>query len=294
MSPHRRDQAVDAQTTGRSAGTHWLHGAVLHGIVLHCEAMIARPPPLWTRHGDGVRRLHRERSPIGDSDPRPDGYRPTSPTPSSTATAATTRLAATTSRPRPCHDPAPANPPTPLRASSGWAPRSWLTPASPDSRGTCRGHRQPDVARRRSTAHRCHCRTRRHRTGSSLCPRARHRRLPGRRRVAPGLDRRGNRRADREPLWQHRQPTPAQFRDLDVVIFDLQDVGSRPTPTSRRWVWPCRRQRVRRSSSSVLDRPNPAGGERVSGFVLEPGRPRSSACTPCRTCTGSPSASWRR
>jgi uncharacterized protein YbbC (DUF1343 family) len=66
-----------------------------------------------------------------------------------------------------------------------------------------------------------------------------------------------------------RQPTPAMFRGLDVLVSDLQDVGSRYYT----FVWTlalameaCARAGVK---VVVLDRPNPLGGRRMEGNVLD-------------------------
>jgi uncharacterized protein YbbC (DUF1343 family) len=68
-----------------------------------------------------------------------------------------------------------------------------------------------------------------------------------------------------------RKPTPEMFDGLDVVLFDLQDVGVRVYT----FVWTmclameaCREAGVR---FVVLDRPNPIGGELREGPVLKSG-----------------------
>lgn len=68
-----------------------------------------------------------------------------------------------------------------------------------------------------------------------------------------------------------RQPTPEMLAGLDVVLFDLQDVGVRVYT----FVWTmalameaCARAGVR---FVVLDRPNPVGGVLMEGPVLRPG-----------------------
>lgn len=66
-----------------------------------------------------------------------------------------------------------------------------------------------------------------------------------------------------------RKPTPEMLENVDLLIFDMQDVGARfytyiatlgllleAAATERIPVW-------------ILDRPNPAGGNYVSGWVLE-------------------------
>jgi uncharacterized protein YbbC (DUF1343 family) len=67
-----------------------------------------------------------------------------------------------------------------------------------------------------------------------------------------------------------REPTPAMLEGLDVLVIDLQDVGSRYYT----FVWTmalamraCARAGV---EVVVLDRPNPLGGEVVEGNVPDP------------------------
>jgi uncharacterized protein YbbC (DUF1343 family) len=67
-----------------------------------------------------------------------------------------------------------------------------------------------------------------------------------------------------------RQPTQEQLSGLDVLVFDIQDIGSRfYTYISTMGL---SMQAAARAGVDfvVLDRPNPLGGEYVSGFVLEP------------------------
>jgi uncharacterized protein YbbC (DUF1343 family) len=67
-----------------------------------------------------------------------------------------------------------------------------------------------------------------------------------------------------------RQPTQEQLRGLDVLVFDIQDIGSRfYTYISTMGL---SMQAAARAGVEfvVLDRPNPLGGGYVSGFVLEP------------------------
>jgi len=67
-----------------------------------------------------------------------------------------------------------------------------------------------------------------------------------------------------------RKPTPEMLRGLEVVVFDLQDVGVRVYT----FVWTmvlamqaCKEAGIR---FVVLDRPNPLGGEVCEGAVLDP------------------------
>ena len=66
-----------------------------------------------------------------------------------------------------------------------------------------------------------------------------------------------------------RVPTSAMLRDLDAVVFDLQDVGSRYYTfiyTMLHVMEACAREKKR---VVVLDRPNPLGGEEVDGNLLD-------------------------
>ncbi len=67
-----------------------------------------------------------------------------------------------------------------------------------------------------------------------------------------------------------RRPTPAMLKDLDALVYDLQDTGFRPytyISTLGLAMDACGAAGVR---FVVLDRPNPLGGHRVEGPVLEP------------------------
>jgi len=68
---------------------------------------------------------------------------------------------------------------------------------------------------------------------------------------------------------EHRKPTPAMLADLDVLVVDLQDVGARYYT----FIWTlllcmeaCADAGV---AITVLDRPNPLGGLRTGGTVLD-------------------------
>ena len=67
-----------------------------------------------------------------------------------------------------------------------------------------------------------------------------------------------------------RVPTPAMLRDLDALVVDLQDVGSRYYTfvwTTALAMQACARARV---PVVILDRPNPLGGELTEGNVADP------------------------
>lgn len=68
---------------------------------------------------------------------------------------------------------------------------------------------------------------------------------------------------------EHREPTPEMLRDIELLVVDLQDVGSRYYT----FIWSMALSMKACESLSipvlVLDRPNPIGGA-VEGTVLQP------------------------
>ncbi len=66
-------------------------------------------------------------------------------------------------------------------------------------------------------------------------------------------------------------PTPAMLDDLDVVVFDVQDVGSRYYTFVWTMVLAMRACARAGKSVVVLDRPNPIGGALVEGGEIAPG-----------------------
>ncbi|MBI5280826.1 MAG: DUF1343 domain-containing protein [Candidatus Solibacter usitatus] len=69
---------------------------------------------------------------------------------------------------------------------------------------------------------------------------------------------------------EHREPTAAMLRDLDVLFCDLTDVGTRAYTFVWTMALAMRACARRRNRFVVLDRPNPIGGVQVEGNVLEP------------------------
>ena len=69
---------------------------------------------------------------------------------------------------------------------------------------------------------------------------------------------------------EHREPTPAMLHGIDVLVFDIQDVGT------RFYTYPYTLAGVMRAAKKagipvvVADRPDPLGGVQVEGPVLEP------------------------
>jgi len=68
-----------------------------------------------------------------------------------------------------------------------------------------------------------------------------------------------------------REPSPEMLDLVDVLLIDLQDVGTR-VYTFSSTLLACLRAAARASKKVlVLDRPNPLGGERIEGNLLKPG-----------------------
>ena len=67
-----------------------------------------------------------------------------------------------------------------------------------------------------------------------------------------------------------KKPTPDMLRGVDLLIFDIQDVGVRSYTYISTMGLAMQAAADARIPFVVLDRPNPIGGEDVSGFVLEP------------------------
>ncbi len=67
-----------------------------------------------------------------------------------------------------------------------------------------------------------------------------------------------------------RKPTPAMMDGLDVLVFDIQDVGARFYTYISTMALAMQAAADAGIEFVVLDRPNPLGGEYVSGFMLEP------------------------
>ena len=69
----------------------------------------------------------------------------------------------------------------------------------------------------------------------------------------------------------HRKPSPEMLEGLDIVVYDIQDVGSRSytfISTLGLVMRACAEQGI---EVMVLDRPNPLGGNKVEGCLVEDG-----------------------
>jgi uncharacterized protein YbbC (DUF1343 family) len=65
-------------------------------------------------------------------------------------------------------------------------------------------------------------------------------------------------------------PTPEMLRDVDVLIYDLQEVGGRTWTYASTMVLAMEAAKKKGIPFVVLDRPNPIGGEIVEGALLDP------------------------
>lgn len=69
---------------------------------------------------------------------------------------------------------------------------------------------------------------------------------------------------------QTKKPTPFMLEDIDVLLFDIQDVGVRYYTYIYTMAYAMEAARENEIPFVVLDRPNPLGGKVVEGPVLEP------------------------
>ena len=69
-----------------------------------------------------------------------------------------------------------------------------------------------------------------------------------------------------------KKPTKRMLRNVDVLIFDIQDIGARFYTYISTMGLAMQAAAEAKIPFIVLDRPNPLGGNYISGFVLEPAR----------------------
>lgn len=69
---------------------------------------------------------------------------------------------------------------------------------------------------------------------------------------------------------QTRKPTPEMLENVDVLVFDIQDVGTRFYTYIYTMALAMEAAEENNIPFIVLDRPNPLSGEKVEGPVLEP------------------------
>jgi uncharacterized protein YbbC (DUF1343 family)/CubicO group peptidase (beta-lactamase class C family) len=69
-----------------------------------------------------------------------------------------------------------------------------------------------------------------------------------------------------------RRPSPEQLKGVDVLVFDIQDVGARFYTYTTTMAYAMEAAAEQKIDFIVLDRPNPIGGKRVEGPVLDKDR----------------------
>jgi uncharacterized protein YbbC (DUF1343 family) len=71
--------------------------------------------------------------------------------------------------------------------------------------------------------------------------------------------------------FESLSPTPAQLSQIDVLVFDIQDVGARYYTYAATMALCMQAARTAQVKVVVLDRPNPIGGLQIEGGGLDPG-----------------------
>jgi uncharacterized protein YbbC (DUF1343 family) len=71
-------------------------------------------------------------------------------------------------------------------------------------------------------------------------------------------------------LAEDRGPTPEMLKDVDVLVYDLQEVGGRTWTYVSTMALSMQAAVKKQIPFVVLDRPNPIGGEIVEGALLDP------------------------
>ncbi len=67
-----------------------------------------------------------------------------------------------------------------------------------------------------------------------------------------------------------RRPTPEMLKNIQVLVYDIQDIGARGYTYIYTMTYAMEAARDAGIQFIVLDRPNPLGGNRVEGNVLDP------------------------
>jgi uncharacterized protein YbbC (DUF1343 family) len=72
-------------------------------------------------------------------------------------------------------------------------------------------------------------------------------------------------------MAEDRGPTPAMLKDVDVLVYDLQEVGGRTWTYVSTMALSMKAAARKGIPFVVLDRPNPIGGEIIEGALIAPG-----------------------
>lgn len=67
-----------------------------------------------------------------------------------------------------------------------------------------------------------------------------------------------------------RKPTAEMLKDIDVLAFDIQDIGARSYTYIYTMAYAMQSARENGKTFVVFDRPNPVGGDKVEGGILKP------------------------
>ena len=67
-----------------------------------------------------------------------------------------------------------------------------------------------------------------------------------------------------------RKPTAAMLKNIDVLVFDIQDIGARSYTYISTMAYAMQSAKENGKTFVVLDRPNPVGGDKVEGGLLQP------------------------
>lgn len=68
-----------------------------------------------------------------------------------------------------------------------------------------------------------------------------------------------------------KKPTPAMLENLDIIAFDIQDVGARAYTYIYTMAYAMQAAKENGKTFVVFDRPNPVGGVEVEGGLIKPG-----------------------
>lgn len=70
---------------------------------------------------------------------------------------------------------------------------------------------------------------------------------------------------------KNRKPSKEMLKDIDVLVYDIQDIGSRSYTYISTLGLAMEAAAENNIKLIVLDRPNPLGGEKMEGIITEPG-----------------------
>lgn len=69
---------------------------------------------------------------------------------------------------------------------------------------------------------------------------------------------------------EYKKPTPEMLKDIDILVIDVQDIGSRYYTYIYTMAYAMEACKENNKTFVVLDRPNPIGGIAVEGNILDP------------------------